>query len=62
MIPGTPKDLLCYFAGLTDMKFPVFLLICSLGRLPSLVTSTIGEMLWEPKVTCLPPSSLRLPY
>ena len=24
------------------MKFPVFLLICSLGRLPSLVTSTIG--------------------
>ena len=42
MIPGTPKDLLCYFAGLTDMKFPVFLLICSLGRLPSLVTSTIG--------------------
>ena len=42
MIPGTPKDLMCYFAGLTDMKFPVFLLICSLGRLPSLVTSTIG--------------------
>ena len=42
MIPRTPKDLLCYFAGLTDMKFPVFLLICSLGRLPSLVTSTIG--------------------
>ncbi|MFR1234188.1 MAG: TVP38/TMEM64 family protein [Evtepia gabavorous] len=29
MIPGTPKDLLCYFAGLTDIKFPVFLLVCS---------------------------------
>ena len=42
MIPGTPKDLLCYFAGLTDMKFLPFLLICSLGRLPSLVTSTVG--------------------
>lgn len=42
MIPGTPKDLLCYFAGLTDMKLPVFLLICSLGRLPSVVSSTIG--------------------
>ncbi len=42
MIPGTPKDLLCYFAGLTDMKFPVWLLICSLGRLPSIVSSTIG--------------------
>lgn len=42
MIPGTPKDLLCYFAGLTDIKFPVFLLVCSLGRLPSVVTSTVG--------------------
>lgn len=42
MIPGTPKDLLCYFAGLTDIRLPVWLLICSLGRIPSLVTSTIG--------------------
>lgn len=42
MIPGTPKDLLCYFAGLTDIKFPVFLLVCSLGRIPSVITSTIG--------------------
>jgi len=42
MIPGTPKDLFCYFAGLTDMKFQVWLLICSLGRLPSILTSTIG--------------------
>ncbi len=42
MIPGTPKDLLCYFAGLTDIKFQVWLLICSLGRLPSIITSTVG--------------------
>ena len=42
MIPGTPKDLLCYFAGLTDMKLSLWLLLCSLGRLPSIVTSTIG--------------------
>lgn len=42
MVPGTPKDLLCYFAGLTDLKFSLWLLICSLGRLPSIVTSTIG--------------------
>lgn len=34
MIPGTPKDLLCYFAGLTDIKFPVFLLVWPPGRLP----------------------------
>lgn len=42
MIPGTPKDLLCYYAGMTDLRFPVWLLICSFGRLPAIVTSTIG--------------------
>ena len=41
-VPGTPKDLLCYFAGLTDIRFPVWLLICSFGRIPSVITSTIG--------------------
>lgn len=40
--PGTPKDLLGYFAGLTDIPFPVFCLICTLGRIPSVVTSTVG--------------------
>ena len=42
MIPGTPKDLLNYFAGLTDMSFTPFLLICLFGRFPSIITSTIG--------------------
>lgn len=42
MIPGTPKDLLCYFAGLTDIKLGVWLLICSVGRLPAIITSTVG--------------------
>lgn len=42
MLPGTPKDLLCYFAGLTDIKFGTWLLICSVGRIPSVLTSTIG--------------------
>ena len=42
MIPGTPKDLLGYFAGLTDLPFPVFCLVCTLGRIPSVVTSTVG--------------------
>ena len=42
MIPGTPKDLLCYFVGLTDMKLPVLMVICTLGRLPAIVSSTIG--------------------
>ena len=42
MLPGTPKDLLCYYAGLTDIRLPVLLIICSLGRFPSIVTSTAG--------------------
>lgn len=42
MAPGTPKDLLCYFAGLTDIKLWVLLLICSVGRIPSVITSTLG--------------------
>ena len=42
MVPGTPKDLLCYFAGLTDMKLSLWLVLCSLGSIPSIVTSTVG--------------------
>lgn len=42
MLPGTPKDLLCYFAGLTDIKLWMLLLICSVGRIPSVLTSTLG--------------------
>lgn len=42
IIPGTPKDMLCYFAGLTDMKLSVWFMICFLGRIPSVITSTIG--------------------
>ena len=42
LIPGTPKDLISYFAGLTPVSFPAFLLICSVARIPSVVTSTIG--------------------
>lgn len=42
IIPGTPKDLLCYFAGLTDIKLSLLLLICSVGRIPSVISSTLG--------------------
>ena len=41
-VPGTPKDLLCYFAGLTDLPWKTWLLIATVGRLPSIVTSTVG--------------------
>jgi len=42
VIPGTPKDLLSYFAGLTDIKLSTWLLIVAVSRIPSVVTSTIG--------------------
>ena len=42
LIPGTPKDLLCYYAGLTDMKLTTFLVINAVGRLPALLTSVVG--------------------
>ena len=53
-IPGTPKDLLAYFAGLTDMKLSTWLLIAAFGRIPSAVTSTIGgSALGDGKYTSL---------
>lgn len=42
ILPGTPKDILSYYAGLTDMKFFPWFLISFFGRLPSVLTSTIG--------------------
>ena len=41
-IPGTPKDLLSYFAGLTDIPFKRWILIATVARIPSVVTSTVG--------------------
>jgi uncharacterized membrane protein YdjX (TVP38/TMEM64 family) len=42
ILPGSPKALLCYFAGLTDIDIHKLMIICTLGRIPAIVTSTIG--------------------
>ena len=42
MLPASPKALLCYFAGLTDIDIHKLLIICTLGRIPAIVTSTIS--------------------
>jgi uncharacterized membrane protein YdjX (TVP38/TMEM64 family) len=39
LIPGIPKDILCYVAGLSVMKLHVFLLFSTLGRIPGIVGS-----------------------
>lgn len=41
-IPGTPKDLLSYFAGLTPLSVPQWLGIVAVSRIPSLLTSTVS--------------------
>ncbi len=41
-IPGTPKDFITYFIGLTDMKLGSFLLLSLVARIPSVITSTVG--------------------
>ncbi len=41
-IPGTPKDLLTYFMGLTPIRFADYFWIATLARIPSIVTSTVG--------------------
>lgn len=42
LLPGTPKDVLSYCVGLTRIKLRQWLMITSLCRIPSVVTSTIG--------------------
>jgi len=42
MIPGTPKDFLSYFAGLTQLTLGQWLGIVSVARIPSVVSSTIS--------------------
>ena len=39
VIPGIPKDILCYVAGLSPITFPAFVAISTLGRLPGIVGS-----------------------
>ena len=41
-LPGTPKDLLTYFVGLTDIKLSKFIFTVSVARMPSIITSTVG--------------------
>ena len=42
LIPGTPKDFLSYFAGLTPLTLSQWLGIVVIARIPSVVTSTVS--------------------
>ncbi len=47
LIPGTPKDLLGYLLPLTKLKYRHFIVITSLARIPSILTSTIAGAQFE---------------
>lgn len=40
ILPGTPKDLLCYIGGLNNYDFVPLVLITTIGRIPSIISST----------------------
>jgi uncharacterized membrane protein YdjX (TVP38/TMEM64 family) len=39
VIPGIPKDVLCYVAGVSKLGFPAFLAVSMAGRLPGILGS-----------------------
>ncbi len=42
LVPGTPKDLLTYLSGLLPIKLKRFVIISTIARIPSIITSTIA--------------------
>jgi uncharacterized membrane protein YdjX (TVP38/TMEM64 family) len=48
LIPGFPKDTLCYMLGLTPMHWGIFLIISTIGRIPvTLMTTLQGAEVFE---------------
>ena len=41
LIPGFPKDTLCYILGLTPMHLGIFLIISTIGRIPGALMATL---------------------
>ena len=42
VLPGTPKDLICYFVPLTRIEPMDWFVLATFARIPSVVTSTLG--------------------
>lgn len=42
LLPGTPKDLMCYVVGLTDIKWTSWLFINFIGRFPAILLSSLS--------------------
>ncbi len=51
LIPGFPKDYLCFFLGLSDLPIKIFIVITAIGRMPgtymlSLQGAFVGEQMY----------------
>lgn len=54
LIPGVPKDLCSYAAGLSNMKLQVFLILSTVGRSPGMIGSLlIGKAIGEENYTAV---------
>jgi len=42
LIPGTPKDLITYIVGLTEVSIPMYIVLTTVARIPSIAMSTVG--------------------
>ncbi|MCQ2547865.1 MAG: VTT domain-containing protein [Clostridia bacterium] len=52
LIPGIPKDIVSYAAGISSINFKPFILLSSLGRVPGLIGSVIiGSMMYNSNYT-----------
>ncbi len=45
LVPGSPKDIMSYFVGLSKMQLGQWLIISTIAKIPSIVSSTIGGSL-----------------
>ncbi|MBE6534968.1 MAG: TVP38/TMEM64 family protein [Ruminococcaceae bacterium] len=51
LIPGTPKDFITYIIGLTEVSIPMYIMLTTVARIPSILTSTlIGDSFGEGKI------------
>ena len=52
LIPGIPKDMVSYAAGVSEIKFKPFIIISALGRLPGMIGCLLmGDMMMEENYT-----------
>lgn len=47
LIPGIPKDVVSYAAGISEMKFKPFILLSLVGRLPGMMGSIMIGSMWH---------------